>query len=151
MAAVPARNSVSWVRRSYYLKRSDCPIIRVGMFGDLCVPLLCPNVVWMGTNISITTALLHQPDYCIALDSTVCNSLGVRVMGAIWEVKQFGVPPNGVKNPSRRNFPLRWSVPSCRLRNKGQPSCRHAPASPPRQSESARGVARPVTGPGRIA
>jgi len=26
--------------------------------------------------------------------------------------------------------PLRWSVSSCRLLNKGQPSCRHAPASP---------------------
>ena len=44
--------------------------------------------------------------------------------------------PNANVPPKRREqLPLCWSVTSWRLRNKGQPSCRHAPASPPRQSE----------------
>lgn len=77
----------------------------IRMFSPLFLSLLYSNVVWMVSDFSLSKVLLPYSNCCFTSDITVCDFLGFRVGGAVWQevtqVGQLSFGPNfGAKHSS---------------------------------------------------
>ena len=102
MATVLVGNRCAGFNCRRELERGDYPFVFVRMFSPLFLPLLYSNMVRMVSDNTISKVLFPHSNCCFTPDIAVCDLLGIRVVGAIWqEVNLSGVLPKGEQDLAR--------------------------------------------------